>query len=126
MAHSPSSNDVVRQDLQREHGIAVSLRTAPLRQGLRAEARATLRFETPPGKQLQIDFGATTVTIGGEPVRVHLIVATLSYSRDPMCAPSGTRGNRLGWTAWRAFRRVGGVPREVEIAYRIASLLPAR
>src|SRR5262249_46504574 len=51
--------DVVRQDLAREHGIAVSLRTVeralgPLRQGLRAEARACLRFETPPGKQLQI------------------------------------------------------------------------
>jgi hypothetical protein len=53
--------DVVRQDLVREHGIAVSLRTveravAPLRQALRAEARATVRFETPPGRQLQIDF----------------------------------------------------------------------
>jgi len=62
--------DVVRQDLLREHGITVSLRTveravAPLRQALRAEARACLRFETPPGKQLQIDFGATTVSIGG-------------------------------------------------------------
>src|SRR5687767_2963732 len=49
--------DVVRQDLAREHGIVVSLRTieravAPLRQALRAEARACLRFETPPGKQL--------------------------------------------------------------------------
>jgi transposase len=42
---------------------------APLRQALRAEARATLRFETPPGKQLQIDFGATTVPIGGGAVR---------------------------------------------------------
>jgi len=51
--------DVVRQDLTRERGLIVSLRTveralAPLRQGLRAEARACLRFETPPGKQLQI------------------------------------------------------------------------
>jgi hypothetical protein len=39
----------------------VSLRTveraaAPLRQALRAEARACLRFETAPGQQLQIDF----------------------------------------------------------------------
>ena len=71
--------EVVRQDLAREHGMSVSLRTveravAPLRQGLRAEARACLRFETPPGKQLQIDFGATTVSIGGAAVRVHLFV----------------------------------------------------
>jgi transposase len=55
--------DVVRQDLLREHGITVSLRTveraaAPLRQALQAESRAWLRFETPPGRQLQIDFGA--------------------------------------------------------------------
>ena len=54
--------DVVRQDLQREHGIVISLRTlersvAHLRQELLVEARATVRFETPPGKQLQIDFG---------------------------------------------------------------------
>ena len=43
--------DVVRQDLEREHAIAVSLRTVeravqPLRQALRAEAVATIRFET--------------------------------------------------------------------------------
>ena len=54
--------DVVRQDLLREHGLTVSLRTVeraavPLRQALQAEARACLRFETAPGKQLQIDFG---------------------------------------------------------------------
>ena len=45
-----------------EQGIAVSLRTveravAPLRRELAAEARATVRFETPPGKQMQVDFG---------------------------------------------------------------------
>jgi hypothetical protein len=48
--------DVVRQDLERELGVVVSLRTveravAPLRQELRAQARATVRFETPPGRQ---------------------------------------------------------------------------
>ena len=53
---------MVRQDLEREHGIVVSLRTveravAPLRRELAAAARATLRFETPPGHQLQVDFG---------------------------------------------------------------------
>src|SRR4051812_45647743 len=50
--------DVVRQDLARERGLRVSLRTieravAPLRRELAAEARATVRFETPPGHQLQ-------------------------------------------------------------------------
>jgi transposase len=106
--------DVVRQDLEREHGIAVSLRTveravAPLRQELRAEARATVRFETPPGRQLQIDFGETRAAIGGESVRLHLFVATLGYSQ-------AFRHERQ--SAWfdgieAAIRHFGGVPREV-------------
>ena len=54
--------DVVRQELLAEKGIALSLRTVerevrPLWQALAAKARATMRFETPPGHQLQIDFG---------------------------------------------------------------------
>jgi len=111
--------DVVRQDLVREHAIAVSLRTveravAPLRQALRAEARACVRFETPPGKQLQIDFGETRVPIGGATVRVHLFVATLGYSRRPYVR--GFRHERQ--SVWfdgmeGAFQRFGGVPREV-------------
>ena len=111
--------DVVRQDLLREHGITVSLRTmeratASLRQALRAEARACLRFETAPGEQLQIDFGETRVPIGGDPVRVHLFVATLGYSRRPYVR--AFRHERQ--SAWfdgmeGAFQRFGGVPQEV-------------
>lgn len=111
--------DVVRQDLLREHGITVSLRTveratASLRQALRAEARACLRFETAPGDQLQIDFGETRVPIGGDPVRVHLFVATLGYSRRPYVR--AFRHERQ--SAWfdgmeGAFQRFGGVPQEV-------------
>lgn len=111
--------EVVRQDLARELGILVSLRTVeravtPLRQALRAEARACVRFETPPGKQLQIDFGETKVAIGGELVRVHLFVATLGYSRRVYVR--GFRHERQ--SAWfdgleGAFRHFGGVPQEV-------------
>ncbi len=111
--------DVVRQDLVGEHGIIVSLRTveravSPLRQALRAEARACLRFETGPGKQLQIDFGETRVAIGDALVRVHLFVATLGYSRRPFV--QAFRHERQ--SAWfdgmeGAFRRFGGVPQEV-------------
>src|ERR1700749_342821 len=61
--------DVVRQELASEKGLVVSLRTveratAPLRRELVAAARATLRFETHPGEQLQIDFGERRVEIG--------------------------------------------------------------
>jgi transposase len=77
---------VVHQELVAEDGIAVSLRTveravAPWRRDLAAAARAAVRLETPPGRQLQIDFGERRVEIAGEPVRVHLFVATLGYSR---------------------------------------------
>src|SRR4029453_19210136 len=78
--------DVVRQDLERELGIVVNLRTVqravePLRRQLRAEALATVRYETAPGQQLQIDFGSTAVPVGDELLRVHLFVATLGSSR---------------------------------------------
>jgi transposase len=78
--------DVVCQELADEHGIVVGLRhverrVAGWRRELRAQSSATMRFETPPGKQLQIDFGETRVWIGGEQLRVHLFVATLAYSR---------------------------------------------
>jgi transposase len=111
--------DVVRQELEREHGIRVSLRTVEravqeLRRALTAEARATVRFETPPGRQLQIDFGSTYVTIADEPVRVFLFVATLGYSRRNFVA--AFRHERQN--AWidgleRAFGHFGGVPAEV-------------
>lgn len=78
--------DVVRQDLLREHGVRVSLRTveravAPLRQSLAAAARATVRFETAPGEQLQIDFGERRVEIAGVAEKLYFFVATLGYSR---------------------------------------------
>lgn len=111
--------DVVRQDLEREHGLKVSLRTveravAPLRGQLAAEARATVRFETPPGRQLQIDFGEMAISIGGERVRVYLFVATLGYSRR--CWVQAFRHERQpSWLAGLegAFAAFGGVPQEV-------------
>ena len=77
---------MVRQDLLRERSIDVSLRTveravAPFRRLLTAEAKATVRFETPPGLQLPIDFGQVRVPIADERVGVFLFVATLGYSR---------------------------------------------
>jgi hypothetical protein len=81
---------------------------------VRAEARATVRFETPPGHQLQIDFGETRVPIGRESVRVYLFVATLGYSRRVYAQPF--RHERQ--SAWMdgieaAFGHFGGVPQEV-------------
>jgi transposase len=111
--------DVVRQDLEREHGIAVSLRTveravAPFRRELRAAEVATIRFETAPGEQLQIDFGETRVPIGGERVRVHLFVATLGYSRRPYVAVFGHERQSAWWQGIEgAFHHFGGRTREL-------------
>jgi len=64
---------------------------------LKAEALATVRFETPPGKQLQIDFGERRVTIGDEKVKVYLFVATLGCSRGGfMSGRFATSARRVG------------------------------
>lgn len=111
--------DVVRQELLAEKGIKRSLRTierevAPLRRQLEAEARATIRFETPPGRQLQIDFGERRVQIGGESVKVYLFVATLGYSRR-VYVRAFRNERQESWFAGLegAFRHFGGVTEEV-------------
>ena len=43
--------------------------------------RATVRFETEPGEQLQTDWGEVVVPIAGQPTKVYFIVNTLGYSR---------------------------------------------
>jgi len=43
--------------------------------------KATVRFETKPGEQLQSDWGEVRVEIAGQETRVHFIVNELGYSR---------------------------------------------
>lgn len=79
-------NAVVVRQLLADQGCAVSLRTvqravAPIRQAQRAADVATVRVETAPGAQMQIDFGEKRVTIAGTAITVFLLVAVLSYSR---------------------------------------------
>jgi transposase len=111
--------DVVRQELACEKNITVSLRTveravAPLRRELVAAARATVRFETQPGEQLQIDFGERRVEIGGVAVKVFLFVATLGYSRRLHVRAYGHEKQDSWFDGMEsAFRAFGGVPREV-------------
>ncbi len=111
--------DVVRQELASEKGIEVSLRTveravAHLRQELRAAARATVRFETLPGQQLQIDFGQRRVGIAGALRLVSFFVATLGYSRRiHVRAFAGERQEHWFEGMGSAFAAFGGVPEEV-------------
>jgi transposase len=111
--------DVVRQELCAEKDLAVSLRTLqralqPYRQALKAEALATIRFETPPGRQLQIDFGERLVEIGGGRVKAFVFVATLGHSRR--CHVRAFRQEKQeSWFSGleSAFMAFGGVPEEV-------------
>ena len=111
--------DVIRQELGCEKGIRVSLRTveravAPWRRELEAEGRASVRFETAPGRQLQIDFGERLVEIGGVKVKVFLFVATLGYSRRVhVCAFPHQRQESWFEGLESAFLAFGGVPEEV-------------
>jgi transposase len=111
--------DVVRQDLAAERGLGVSRRTLqravqPYRQAMKAEALATTRFETPPGRQLQIDFGERLVEIGGAKVKAFVFVATLGYSRRVHVRAFGHEQQASWFTGLEsAFTSFGGVPAEV-------------
>ena len=111
--------EVLRQELLRQKGIHVSQRTVeravePWRAEWRAARLATVRFETPPGKQLQADFGQCVVAIGGEATRLHLCVLTLGYSRRMVIRAFRTE-RQANWllAMEEAFRHWGGVPNEV-------------
>jgi transposase len=51
------------------------------RRALPTKSRATVRFETVPGRQLQTDWGVQRTMIAGQAAEVHFAVSTLSYSR---------------------------------------------
>lgn len=104
---------VVHRELVRD-GAAASVRTvqrvvAKRRREKHAAAVATVRYETAPGHQLQVDFGQKQVWIGTTLVTVHLLVATLCYSRRVFV--KAFLGERTGeWLDGiaAAFRRFGG------------------
>jgi transposase len=110
-------NAVVVRRLLAERGVAVSERTiqravADLRREQRAAALATVRVETAPGEQLQIDFGQKRIAIAGVAVRVFLLVAVLSYSRRLFVkAFLNERGDDWREGIAAAFTHFGGVPR---------------
>jgi hypothetical protein len=79
---------------------------------LGAAAVATVRYETAPWVQMQIDFGQKLVPIAGKFVRVYLLVAVLSDSRRLFVKPFLSERQddwREGIAA--AFRHFGGVTR---------------
>jgi transposase len=54
---------------------------APWRKDWRGDGLPTVRFETGPGDQAQVDWGSTVVYLGGQRVRVHIFTMVLGFSR---------------------------------------------
>lgn len=80
-----------------------------------AQAVAVRRFETPPGKQGQVDWGHLgTITINGEQEALSGFIFTLGYSRASVSIAGVDQ--KLG-TLLRmheeAFQQLGGVPEEI-------------
>jgi transposase len=89
--------------------------------------RATVRFETAPGQQLQTDWGETEVEIAGQPTTVSFIVNTLGYSRrfHFWCTESQDAEHTYEGLI-RSFEYFGGVTREVLVDnQKSAVLLPS-
>ncbi len=114
-AGEAAGNAVVVHELLMARGVAASVRTVQRavrekRQRLRAEALATVRYETGPGEQTQADFGEKKVWIAGVLVKVFFLVAVLGYSRRIFVRAmlSERQGEWLSSLA-AAFRHFGGV-----------------
>lgn len=85
----------------------------PLRAVETLAERATVRFETPPGQQSQIDWGSARVHFRHQPVVLHMFVLTLGFSRRHHMTPTlNERGPQLLDAHERAFDHFGGHTRE--------------
>ena len=79
-----------------------------------ARTQATLRFETPPGVQGQVDWGQCWTGLERKKAHVHLFVMTLGYSRRIF--PRATTDEKLPTFLHchqEAFEHFGGYPHEI-------------
>ncbi len=109
--------DVFRQELA-ERGVQVCLRTverfvSPLRTEAMNADRAILRFETEPGRQMQIDFGEKWIEVDKERMKAFVFVATLGYSRRTFARVFPSQ-RQCHWPEGleTALHHFGGVPEE--------------
>jgi len=86
--------------------------------------KATVRFETEPGKQLQSDWGEIITQIAGQPVKVRFIVNTLGYSRrfHFWCTDSEDSEHTYEGIV-RSFEYFGGVSEEVLVDNQKSAVL---
>jgi len=85
----------------------------PLRAAESLAERASVRFETPPGQQSQIDWGQARIHFRLQPAVVHLFVLTLGFSRRSFYhAALNERLPQFLEAHERAFEHFGGHTRE--------------
>jgi transposase len=93
------------------------------KRGLRP-SRATVRFETDPGRQLQSDWATQRTVIAGEATVVHFVVNTLSYSRRFHFWCTETEDAEHTYEGLvRAFEWFGGAPGEVLVDNQKSAVL---
>jgi transposase len=85
-------------------------------QPLRKEAmtEATVRFETPPGRQGQVDWGQCWTVLAGKRTKIHPFVMTLGYSRRMFA--KGAMDEKIHTFIQchvEAFDHFGGLPHEI-------------
>jgi transposase len=88
---------------------SLSRYVSPWRAEHRSQELGTVRFETEPGAQSQVDWGTSWVWLGEERVRVHLFVMVLGYSRRVFARAYRSEGlDPLLDAHERAFEHFGG------------------
>jgi transposase len=93
------------------------------KRALRA-SKATVRFETEPGRQLQSDWGEIRTELGGQETKVDFIVNQLGYSRrfHFWCTDSQDAEHTYEGLV-RSLEYLGGVPQEVLVDNQKAAVL---
>src|SRR5512143_46665 len=90
-------------------------------------SRATVRFETAPGHQLQHDWAEVWTCLAGEQQKVYVAVNTLGYSRRFHCwAAHRADAEHTYESLIRAFEWFGGVPTEVLVDNQKAAVITHR
>ena len=109
---------ILFQELRQARGYGGSYETVkrfvrPLRAVEQAAERATVRFETAPGQQSQIDWGQARIYFRQRPVALHVFILTLGYSRRSFHEPClGETLSQFLDAHERAFDYFGGHTRE--------------
>jgi transposase len=90
-------------------------------------SRATVRFETEPGRQLQTDWATQRTVVAGREIDVHLVVSTLSCSRRFHFWGTDTEdAEHTDEGLVRAFEWFGGAPAEVLVDNQKCAVLAPR